>query len=105
MESDWRDKEFIIQLTIFEQRYETVSYLIKNNFQMVYRKGWRQKNVKIQARRAVIQGSSTSELPGGRGKMLVKIPNIRFYPRSTELESLRARPSKQTFSKISTGKC
>ena len=60
---------------------------------MVCRKGWREKNVKSQARSVVILGSSTSELPVGKGKMLAKIPIIRLYPRSAELESLSARPS------------
>lgn len=59
---------------------------------MVSRNRWREKNVEI-TNRVVIQGSYTSELSVRKEKMLAKIPIICFYPGSTELESLRARPS------------
>lgn len=57
---------------IFEQRHDIISIFYKNNFQMVCTKGWREKNMEIQAR-VVIQVSSTPELPGERGKCLLKI--------------------------------
>ena len=63
--------KFIIYLMIFEQRHDIITIFYKNNNQMVCRKGWREKNVEIQAR-VVIQESSTPELPGERGKCLLK---------------------------------
>lgn len=53
-------------------------------------KGWREKNMEIQAR-VVIQVSSTPELPGERGKCLLKIQLSGSIP-DDELEFLRARP-------------
>lgn len=63
--------KFIIYLVIFEQRHNIISIFYKNKFQMVCKKRWREKNVEIQAR-VVIQESSTPELPGERGKCLLK---------------------------------